>query len=128
MNRLYAMAAVLALIGCAADPTPYSGASGIARGTAVRDANSLQAEAIPVSTEGTTRPYRVLEDLTGTARQITIFGHVPTKVDLDNELRTRAAELGADAIINVRYGKPGAGVVSWNQISGTGQAIKFTGR
>lgn len=66
--------------------------------------------------------------MTATARQITIFGHVPTNADVDEHLRQRAAELNADAIINVRYGASGVGAVSWSQISGTGQAIKYTGR
>lgn len=66
--------------------------------------------------------------MTATARQITVFGKVPTNADLDQELRKRAAELDGDAVINVRYGQQGVGLVSWSQISGEGQAIRYTGR
>ena len=66
--------------------------------------------------------------MTATARQITIFGKVPTRADVDYDLQKRAMELDADAVVNVRYGEQGAGLVSWSQISGEGQAIRYTGR
>jgi hypothetical protein len=119
----------LGLVGCATDPARVTAQNGpLARGNPVAGVPAVEANAIPVSTGGSDRPYVVLEDMTATARQITIFGHVPTNADVNAELRKRAAELNADAVINVRYGNQGVGAISWSQISGTGQAIKFTHR
>ena len=83
---------------------------------------------MPVSTGPATRPARVLEDMTATARQWTIFGRKPTRADVDADLARRAAELNADAVVNVHYGEQGTGAISWSQISGTGQAIEYTSR
>lgn len=119
----------LALAGCASDPTRIAeGPRNVGTVAARPGGASRPVGVIPVTTAGTTRPHVVLENMTATARQITIFGKIPTNADVDNDLRKRAAELDADAVINVRYGKQGVGVVSWSQISGEGQAIRYTGR
>ena len=119
----------LALAGCASDPVRIAdGPRNVGTIAARPGAVHRPAGAIPVSTGTTNRPHVVLENMTATARQITIFGKVPTNADVDNDLRQRAAELDADAIVNVRYGKQGAGLVSWSQISGEGQAIRYTGQ
>ena len=81
---------------------------------------------MPVLTIGAGKPHVFLEDMTATARQWTVFGKVPTQDDVDADLRKRAAELNADAVVNTRYGKQGAGAISWSQISATGQAIRYT--
>lgn len=113
----------LTLAACANDPAVL-GPGAIARGE--RAPGPAHIGPIPIGTNGSSRPYRVLEDMTATARQITVFGKVPTNADVDADLLKRASELNADAVINVRYGKQGVGAVSWSQISGTGQAVKFT--
>ena len=126
-TRLYP-ALCIVLAACAADPARVTGPGGpIARGTPDLSRPAIAEASIPVTAEGTTRPHVVLEDMTGTARQWTIFARVPTNSDVDTELRKRAAELRADAVVNVRYGKQGTGAISWSQISGTGQAIRYTG-
>lgn len=117
----------LLLVACAADPARVTGPGGpIDRGTPDLSRPAVAEGAIPVTSEGTTRPHVVLEDMTATARQWTIFARVPTNSDVDAEMRKRAAELRADAVVNVRYGKQGTGAISWSQISGTGQAIRFS--
>ena len=121
--------AALALAGCASDPARIADGPRNVGTVDARSGGSNRPEgAIPFTTGVTARPYVVLENMTATARQITIFGKVPTNADVDNDLRKRAAELDADAVINVRYGKQGVGMVSWSQISGEGQAIRYTGR
>lgn len=113
--------------GCASDAPRVTGAGGpVNRGVADTSRPAKPEASIPVSTTGTTRPHVVLEDMTATARQWTVFGRVPTEADVEADLRKRAAELRADAVVNVRFGKQGAGAISWSQISGTGQAIRFT--
>lgn len=127
--RLTILLAAWALTGCATDPARIAdGPRNVGTIAARPGGANRPAGAIPVTTAGTTRPHVVLENMTATARQITIFGKVPTNADVDSDLSKRAAELDADAVINVRYGKQGVGVVSWSQISGEGQAIRYTGR
>lgn len=118
----------LILAGCASDPARIAEGPRNVGMVAARSGGNRVAGPIPVTTSGTSRPHVVLENMTATARQITIFGKVPTNADVDSDLRKRAAELDADAVINVRYGQQGVGLVSWSQISGEGQAIRYTGR
>lgn len=120
--------AALILAGCASDPARIAEGPRNVGAVAARSGSGRAAGPIPVTTAGTSRPHVVLENMTATARQITIFGKVPTNADVDSDLRKRAAELDADAVINVRYGQQGVGLVSWSQISGEGQAIRYTGR
>ncbi|MBC7801838.1 MAG: hypothetical protein H7Z10_14555 [Gemmatimonadaceae bacterium] len=123
--RLSILLTAALLAGCAQDPIRIAeGPRDVGR-IAPRTSGVRAPGPIPVSTEGTTRPHVVLENMTATARQITVFGRVPTNADVDNDLRKRAAELDADAVVNVRYGQKGVGMVSWNQISGEGQAIRY---
>lgn len=122
-GRIIAPALVLVLASCATDAPRAAGA--IARGEPAPGPQRVTAASMPVSTDPATRPVRVLEDMTATVRQWTIFGSKPTRADLDADLAKRAAELNADAVVNVRYGDQGAGAISWSQISGTGQAIRY---
>lgn len=124
MRLLPALAALALLTGCATDPAATPG--GVARGERASGPQRVTAANMPVGTGPATRPARVLEDMTATVRQWTVFGKVPTRADLDADLAKRAAELNADAVVNVRYGQQGAGAVSWSQISGTGQAIRYS--
>ena len=127
--RLPVLATVVLLAGCASDPARIADGPRNVGTVAPRPAGMPRPSGpLPLSTGGTNRPHVVLENMTATARQITIFGRVPTNADVDNDLRERAAQLDADAIINVRYGKQGMGLVSYSQISGEGQAIRYTGR
>lgn len=127
MRKPLALLLFATLAACAGDPTSSAVTGDGARITRGTPAEGRSPAVIPVMAGAPSRPYRVLEDMTATARQITVFGKVPTNADVDADLRKRAAELNADAVINVRYGQQGVGMVSWSQISGTGQAIKYTG-
>jgi uncharacterized protein YbjQ (UPF0145 family) len=40
-------------------------------------------------------------------------------------LRAEAAKLGADAVIQVRYGNVGVSLMSWGSLDGKGRAIVF---
>jgi uncharacterized protein YbjQ (UPF0145 family) len=71
-------------------------------------------------------PYRhvILGDLAVRVEQITAFGRIPTRADVDAELRKRAAALGAHAVVLVRYSHVGVGA-SWHEIEGKGRAIRY---
>lgn len=74
----------------------------------------------------TDRPYRVINDLDVWVHKPNVFARDPTPADIDKELKKRAAKLGADAIIFVRYGTVGMGVFNWGQLEGRGRAVAFT--
>ncbi|MBI2395998.1 MAG: hypothetical protein HYV09_40925 [Deltaproteobacteria bacterium] len=70
-------------------------------------------------------PYVVLADIHVAMRQETAFGAEPTRADVENELRVRAARLGAHAIVLVRFGEPGPGFFTGYELQGSGRAIRF---
>ena len=73
----------------------------------------------------TDRSYRVIGDIEVTVNKTTIFHPDPTPELVDQKLREKAAELGADAVILVRYGTVGVSLISWGSLDGKGRAITF---
>lgn len=71
------------------------------------------------------RPYEVLGDITATVNKTTVFNANPTKEMVNKKLQEKAASIGADAVILVRYGELGASLWSWGSLEGKGRAIKF---
>jgi len=71
------------------------------------------------------RPYVVLGDVEVTLRQQGSFGEIPDEHHVDDELRARAAKLGAHAIILVSYGRRGMGWWSNNELRGSGRAVRY---
>lgn len=66
----------------------------------------------------TDRKHTVLADLDTTVRKITAFNKNPTKEQVDEKLKQAAANIGADAVIMVRYGKVGMSTFSWASLNG----------
>ena len=90
-------------------------------------ANAPAASEIIVTEEDITdRAYRVLGDINVTVNKTTIFNADPTREMVNLELREEAHKLNADAVILVRYGSVGIGLVSWGSLDGKGRAIAFT--
>lgn len=78
-------------------------------------------------TEGdiTDRPYRSLGDIDVTVKKWTIFDADPTREQVGKALQEKAAAMGADAVVLVRYGTVGIGLMSWGQMDGQGRAVAF---
>jgi hypothetical protein len=74
----------------------------------------------------TERPYESLGDITATVNKTTIFHPDPTPALVAEKLREKAYELGADAVILVRYGTVGVSLISWGSLDGKGRAVRFT--
>ncbi len=81
---------------------------------------------IAVSEFGPTRPHSVLGDIDVTVNKTTVFNKDPTRADVDDALREKAAAIGADAVVLVRYGTVGISAISWGSLSGKGRAIVYT--
>jgi hypothetical protein len=73
----------------------------------------------------TDRPYKSLGDVSVTVNKVTIFNADPTRDMVNQRLRNEAAKLGADAVIQVRYGTVGIALLSWGSLDGKGRAIVY---
>lgn len=91
-----------------------------------RTVQSTQANNILISQQDINYPpYTVLGDITATVNKITLFHANPTREMVNEKLREKAAKLGADAVIFVRYGEVGVSPLSWGSLEGKGRAVKF---
>lgn len=57
-------------------------------------------------------------------KKSTIFNADPTEEMVNDLLRKKAKQMGADAVINVRYDS-GMGLLTWGYIEATGIAVRF---
>jgi uncharacterized protein YbjQ (UPF0145 family) len=73
----------------------------------------------------TDRPYKVLGEVKAGVRKATIFSSEASQEKIYKELWERAEKLGADAVVNARYGESRVTALSWGQTDATGTAIKF---
>jgi uncharacterized protein YbjQ (UPF0145 family) len=84
------------------------------------------AKIIITEADITDRPYKVLGDISVTVNKTTILDRDPTREVAAQRLKEEAAKLGADAVILVRYGTVGIGLLSWGSLDGKGRAVAFT--
>jgi hypothetical protein len=71
------------------------------------------------------KPYKSLGEVSATVNKVSIFNADPTREMVDKRLKTEAAKLGADAVIQVRYGTVGISAFSWGSLDGKGRAIAY---
>jgi hypothetical protein len=83
------------------------------------------AEAIITEGDITDRPYQIIGDVALTVKKVGIVDRPPIEEKAQIALRAKAAEMGADAIILVRYEKHGFTGLSMGRIDVTGRAVKF---
>ncbi len=86
----------------------------------------LPQDVLLLETDIGDRKYKVLRDIEVTVRKTTILNRDPTQEMVNEELRKKAATLGADAVILVRFGTVGVSFWSWGALSGKGRAIVFS--
>lgn len=71
------------------------------------------------------RRYVVLGPVKAGVRKATVFSKKSSTGKIYRELWERAEKMGADAVINARYGYAHITVTSWGKTNATGTAIKF---
>lgn len=119
-------ASLIALAGCSStwstSSVTRSGAVGTVDAAKPRTASDIRI------TEGdiTDHKYRVIGDISVNVNKTTIFNSDPTREQIDEKLSEKAMELNADAVILVRYGTVGIGLMSWGSLDGKGRAIAYT--
>jgi hypothetical protein len=120
--RVVAAVSALMLLGACADGWSTSNVS---RTGEARRAARPAAEIEIFEGDVADRPYKSLGDVSVTVNKVTIFNADPTREMVNQRLRNEAAKLGADAVIQVRYGTVGIGLMSWGSLDGKGRAIVF---
>jgi uncharacterized protein YbjQ (UPF0145 family) len=88
-------------------------------------AKPTNAASVTVSEADSNRKYVSLGDISVSVNKTTVFNKDPTRDDVNQKLKENAAELGADAVILVRYGEGGMSLMSWGSLEGRGRAIKY---
>jgi hypothetical protein len=112
---------VVALLGCA----PQAEVHYDFTFAAARAARQTDVMGVELRHDDPNRPYVVLGDIQVAMRQQGSFGDAPDHDAVDDELRARAAKLGAHAIILVHYGRQGASWWSSNELRGSGRAVRY---
>jgi hypothetical protein len=119
----------LSLAGCAswstANVDTSSADSPRAPAVAVAATKKSAAEIQLTDKDVLDHKYISLGDVSVTVNKTTIFNADPTPEMVNQKLRERAAEMGADAVILVRHGKGGVSLMSWGSLEGKGRAVKF---
>lgn len=122
MRNVFFALTVLALSGCA---TWTSGSVDTTRADMAASAKTPIEKILITDTDVVDRKYRSLGDIAVTVNKTTIFNADPTPALVNDALKQRASDMGADAVILVRYGKGGVSFMSWGSLEGKGRAIKY---
>jgi hypothetical protein len=135
LRRILVIGAVLSLGACStwshSEVKPNTGGAGNTPQSASTSVETPKVAAtnpasiIVTKEDITDRKYTVLGDIKVTVNKTTLFHDDPTPALVDEELKSKAAELGADAVILIRYGTPGVSLFSWGSLDGQGRAVKF---
>lgn len=80
---------------------------------------------ITVTTGDLQKPYTKVGDIEVTVRKATAFDSDPTPEKANEALREEAATLGANAVINARYGEVNIGFWSWGTMDASGTAVAY---
>lgn len=130
MRAVFSHLALCALLGLAACGHRTSSSVEAPAGAGVtapqRAVSATPREQIVVTEQDITdRPYRALGDISVDVSKWGLLDRDPTRAQIDAGLRDRAAQLGADAVVLVRYGTVGLSVFSWGSLEGRGRAVVF---
>ena len=123
LRRVAAMAMLAPSLGACAEgwSTSSVAKTEAAAGRVARPVEQIQI----IEGDVTDKPYKSLGDVSVTVNKVTIFNADPTREMVNDRLRKEAAKLGADAVIQVRYGTVGISPLSWGSLDGKGRAIVF---
>ena len=117
---------VALLTGCATWSTSsVSNTPAATTANAKPEVKKLPAQVTITDTDVVDRKYESLGDISVTVNKTTAFHPNPTPELVNEKLREKAAEMGADAVVLVRYGSVGISLMSWGSLEGKGRAIKF---
>lgn len=99
-----------------------------AMGQAIETAGSVESipNAVPVYEGDVSRPYVVIGKIDDNLRKHFAFQANPTKVKIYAEIWERGRKLGADAVINAKFGQTVGTLFNHGRTPISGTAIKYT--
>lgn len=127
-SAVMACMAAVTLSGCASWSTSSvdTRSADTPRGlAAATQASKKSPDQVQLTDKDAGRKYVSLGDIYVAVNKTTIFNADPTPEMVNQKLREKAAEMGADAVVLVRYGKGGISPLSWGSLEGKGRAVKF---
>ena len=86
--------------------------------------NRSAVERIQIFETAPDRPYEIIQHIKGKAEAATVFNPQPSFAQAESALKQKASEIGADAIINLKYSE-GVSWTSWKATWVEGDAIKW---
>lgn len=93
--------------------------------TPVTYAQIVQMDVPVIAGDITDRPYRVVGEIETNVKKATLFSPDPSQAKVYRELWERGEKMGADAVINARFGDARMIALSYGARKATGQAIVF---
>jgi hypothetical protein len=100
-----------------------SWSANVADAKAMRD---VAGDVPPVYSGDVERPYRIVGEIRDNLRKHFAFQESPSEEKIYAEIWERARKLGADAVINARYGATERTLFNHGRTPISGTAIKFT--
>jgi hypothetical protein len=91
-----------------------------------RTVKAAVGRAVPVFAGDVTRPYVVIGEVNDNLRKPFAFMASPTKDKIYAEIWERARKMGADAVINARFGETQRTMFDHGRTPISGTAIKYT--
>lgn len=118
---------ILAITGCASWSTSSVDTKAVSTsvGTTATATKTPVAAIKITDTDVVDKKYESLGDVTVNLNKTTIFNAEPTQAMVNEKLKEKAFEMGADAVILVRYGQGGISLFSWGSLEGKGRAIRY---
>ncbi|WP_294611768.1 hypothetical protein [Roseovarius sp.] len=121
-NMLLIGSATLILASCTTWDT-----SNVKRSRPAAATASVSPETVIVTSgDITDRPYKKISDLKVTVNKTTALHPSPTPEMVVDKLRTEAASIGANAVINAKVSDVTISAFSWGTRIGTGEAVTFS--
>lgn len=127
MKTILTICCAAALTGCATWSTSSVDTKQVATNASAQTTSSkITADKVKI-TDGdlVDTKYVLLGDLTVNVNKTTLFHPNPTPQLVNDKLREKAAEMGADAVIFFRYGDGGISLLSWGSLEGKGRAVRY---
>jgi len=91
-----------------------------------RTVENAAGETVPVFESDVTRPYVVVGEIRDNLRKPFAFMASPSKEKIYAEIWERARKMGADAVINARFGETQRTMFDHGRTPISGTAIKYT--
>jgi hypothetical protein len=82
----------------------------------------MEASSIAIHTESVDQPYRRLGEVEAKRRKASLYSSSPTLEAVNGELRQKAAQMGANAVLHVTYSR-GMSLISYEVLTARGIAV-----